>query len=207
MVCELTLLLRGFCVLNPHVFDDKGKVIANARKGKLIALIESDLYTASNFVRRLRLGLAVDSNLYEELNAPRGRRSDLPNFINAFLKFMGQCAQHAFEYKAVVIGIQFPDKNGGYKDYFLQWAEHCLNTIVDRCGNRIFNAKAFVAGGDEGRDKGVDKGGSMERTHLSQEIEAKERLAHLAYMWSNFAFNATDEVQETFTLPEVPWEY
>ena len=65
---------------------------------------------------------------------------------------MGQCAQHAFERKAVVIGIQLPDKNGGYSDYFLQWAEHCLNTIVDRCGNRIFNAKACVAGGDEGGD-------------------------------------------------------
>ena len=42
---------------------------------------------------------------------------------------------------------------------------------------------------------------------MSQEIEAKERLAHLAYMWSNFAFNATNEVQETFTLPQEPWEY
>ena len=44
-----TTIARPF-ILNPHVFDDKGKVIANARKGKLIALIESDLYTASNFV-------------------------------------------------------------------------------------------------------------------------------------------------------------
>ena len=112
-----TTIARPF-ILNPHVSDDKGKVIANARRGKLIALIESDLYTASNFVRRLRLGLAVDCNLYKELNAPGGRRSDLPNFINAFLKFMGQCAQHAFEYNVVVIGIQFPDKNGGYKDFF-----------------------------------------------------------------------------------------
>ena len=56
-----TTISRPF-ILNPHVFDDKGKVIANARKGKLIALIESELYTASNFVRRLRLGLAVDFN-------------------------------------------------------------------------------------------------------------------------------------------------
>ena len=47
----------------------------------------------------------------------------------------------------------------------------------------------------------------MEPTHLSQEIEAKEGLSHHAYMWSNFAFNATDEVQETFTLPEAPWVY
>ena len=33
-----TTIVRPF-ILNPHVFDDKGKVIANARKGKLIALI------------------------------------------------------------------------------------------------------------------------------------------------------------------------
>ena len=80
---------------------------------------------------------------------------------------MGTCTQHASAENAIVIGIGFSDTNVEYKDYFLQWAEHCLNTIVDRCGNRIFNAKAIVAGGD----KGVDKGGSMEPTHLSQEID------------------------------------
>ena len=75
--------------MSPHVCDDKEKVIANARKGKLIALIESDVYTSSNFVRRLRLRLAVDFNLYEELIAPRGRRSDLPNFIKRVPEIYG----------------------------------------------------------------------------------------------------------------------
>ena len=73
---------------------------------------------------------------------------------------------------------------------FLQWVEHRLNTIVDRRGTRTFNAKAFVEGGD----KRVDKGGSTE--------PPQERLAHLAYMWANFAFNTTLPDQETFTLPK-----
>ena len=77
----------------------------------------------------------------------------------------------------------------------MQWAEHCLNTIIDRRGTRIFNAKAFVEGGD----KRVDKGGSTE--------PPQERLAHLAYMWANFAFNATLPDQETLTLPKAPWGY
>ena len=68
------------------------------------------------------------------------------------------------------------------KGYFLQWAEHCLNTSVDHCGNRIFNAKAFVADGNVGGGKGVDKGGSMEPTHLAREVEAKGRLPYLAFL-------------------------
>ena len=88
--------MRGDTTIAKPFIDDKGKVIANARKGKLIALSESGLHTASNFVRRLRLGLAEDYYLYEELNAPGGRRSDLPNFINVFLNFNGQMRSARF---------------------------------------------------------------------------------------------------------------
>ena len=82
---------------------------------------------------------------------------------------MGKCAQHASEYRAVVIGIQFPDKNGGYKDYFLQWAEHCLNTIVDRCGNRVFNVFLF--------DLRREAAGSRERR-----ISASKRLCFIRFL-------------------------
>ena len=165
----------------------------HAKKGKLISLIDSDLYTASKFVTTHQLQLADQFILSEELDAPDA--PGVPAYIAAFLNFMGKCTQHAFAKNAIVTGIGFADTNVEHKVYFLQWAEHCLNTIVDRRGTRVFNSKAFVEGGD----KRVDKGGSTE--------PPQGRLAHLAYMWANFAFNDTLPVQETFTLTKAPWVY
>ena len=103
-----TSIPRPF-ILNPHVFDEDGFVIKHAKKGNLIALIDSDIYTVSKFVTTRQLQLAVKFILSKELNAPDA--PGVPAHITTFLNSMGKCTQHAFAKNAIVIGIGFADTN------------------------------------------------------------------------------------------------
>ena len=114
-----------------------------SRGGKLISLIEPGLFT--KYSRKKPAKLPVDISLCDAFRDLGKTCVDnpYPPFIRVFLRFMDVCAGLFDSKEYVVVGIRAAGDAVRWIDVFLQWAEHCLNKIVDGEQKRVFNAKAF----------------------------------------------------------------
>ena len=66
-----------------------------------------------------------------------------PLFVRVFLRLIDVCVGLFDSKEFVVVGVRAAGDAVRWIDALLQWAEHCLNKIVDGEQKRVFNAKAF----------------------------------------------------------------